>query len=258
MDKWHDSNSFWKKTWIFQFDERRWKNTKRDMCAMARFLGLRTDMKILDLCCGPGRAMLPLAEMGYDVTGVDLTKPYLAHAMKEARRRGVSCRFVHGDMRMFREPETYDVILNLFTSFGYFADQRDNQRVLDNIHASLKRGGKLLLEIRSREVYKRIFRPKDWEERRGVYLLKERIPRRSWTWLENPWIVLEKGRTYRFDVSHHVYGVEDLTAMFRRAGFSQVDLHGHVGGGSFDPETSDNLVAVATKGRTRLRGADPT
>jgi SAM-dependent methyltransferase len=247
MDKWHDSNAFWKKTWIFQFDEQRWKDTKRDTRAMARLLGLKRGMRILDLCCGPGRATLPLAEMGYDMTGVDRTKPYLAHARREAKTRGLSCRFVHGDMRTFIETETYDVILSLFTSFGYFADQRDNQKVLDNIHASLKKGGKLVLEIRSREIYKRIFRPKDWEERRGVYLLKERIPRKNWTWLENPWIIIEKGRAYRFDVSHHVYGVEDLTAMFGKAGYSRVDLHGHIGGGRFDPETSHNLVAVAFK-----------
>jgi len=247
MARWHDNTAFWKKTWTFQFDEQRWAKTAQYVKQIAKLVGAKKDMEILDLCCGPGRVSVPFGALGYKITGVDYVKAYLAHARKRAKKEKANCKFVHGDMRTYRCPETYDIVMNLFTSIGYFKDQEENQRVLDNVFASLKHGGKLILEIRSREIYQRIFRPKDWDVQGKTYLLKERIPSKDWTWLTNPWIVLEKGKEYRFDVSHYLYSAKDLTDMMKKSGFKTFELYGAFDGRPYDPKTSDNLVIVATK-----------
>ncbi|AKT42098.1 class I SAM-dependent methyltransferase [Chondromyces crocatus] len=245
-EPWHDDDAFWKRTWSFQFDETRWKDLEQHVRGLIRLVPLRKNQEILDLCCGPGRVILPLASRGFRVTGVDITRPYLDHARKRAKERGLSCAFIHDDMRTYRAPRTYDVILNLFSSFGYFKDQRQNQKVLKNVHASLKPGGTFVLELRPREVYQRIFQPRDWDMKDGVVVLKNRRPNAAWTWLDSTWTLVEKGRPVTFDVSHQLYGKDDLFAMMSKAGFQDLKAYGHLDGRPFD-EQAMNLVIVGTR-----------
>lgn len=143
---WHDDPKFWKLTAPFIFDEGCWKKAPKQVAGFIKHLKMKKGMKVLDLCCGPGRITLELARRGYNVTGVDHMQFFLEEARKRARREKLRCTFVRGDMRTFVRSDTFDVVLNIFTSFGYFKDQRQNQRVLRNIFESLKPGGKLLIE----------------------------------------------------------------------------------------------------------------
>jgi SAM-dependent methyltransferase len=61
--------------------------------------------------------------------------------VKEAERESPRLELVQEDMRKFRRADSYDAVINLFTSFGYFEDHRDDQRVVDNVYASLRPGG---------------------------------------------------------------------------------------------------------------------
>ena len=238
MKPWHQDTTFWKKTAPFMFDEQRWKKTPRQVARYIKLLKIKQGMRVLDLCCGPGRISLELARRGYSVTGVD----HMPHALREARQRAakedLSCRFVRGDMRIFRKPRSFDAVFDVFTSFGYFKNQKDNQQVLANIHASLKPGGKLLMELTSREVVRKNFKPKDWDELGGEFLIEECIPKKNWTWLKNRWIHIDaRGRAQEFEVSHYLYGIDDLSRMLKKAGFSHVKAH----------DVSKRLILVATK-----------
>ena len=66
---------------------------------------------------------------GYDVTGVDRTTRYIDVAQQQAKERNLSARFEVGDIREYRSPDGYDVILNLFGSFGYFGDASEDRTV---------------------------------------------------------------------------------------------------------------------------------
>lgn len=226
MKTWHENVQFWKKTAPFMFNEERWKRTPAQVSRFIRLLKSKKGMKVLDLCCGPGRVSLEFARRGYDVTGID----HMPHALREAKRRArkekLSCSFVRGDMRTFRRPNSFDIALSIYTSFGYFKNQSENEKVLSNIYVSLKPGGKLLMELMSRENLKKILSPKGWEERDGTFLLEERSPRRNFRFMENRWIVIKHGRTHEFTLSHHLYGVNDLSRMFRKAGFRNVKTYG--------------------------------
>lgn len=97
--------------------------------------------ELLDLACGRGRHSLNMARRGYRVTGVDLAPQAIQTAREKAASEGLtSVTFCTGDMR---EPlgGPYNAILNLFTSFGYFEEDRENIRVLENVAALLKPGG---------------------------------------------------------------------------------------------------------------------
>src|SRR5207248_11769432 len=103
------------------------------------------------LCCGPGRHAVALAKRGFDVTGVDVSSFLLEKARKRATEGNVSVEFVLEDMRDFNRADSFDLILNIYTSFGYFKDKRDDLKVLKLVHQNLKESGVFLLEMISKE-----------------------------------------------------------------------------------------------------------
>jgi SAM-dependent methyltransferase len=127
------------------------------------------DVSILDLGCGWGRHSIPLATMGYRVTGVDLSETMLTRARSKAGEAGLAIvqadfvesdasklvdglqvrgiRLIRGDMRNLPFRHEFDVVLSLFTSFGYFPDPADNERVLQVAWEALKPGGRLMIDV---------------------------------------------------------------------------------------------------------------
>ncbi|MCH7874987.1 MAG: methyltransferase domain-containing protein [Gemmatimonadetes bacterium] len=99
---------------------------------------------VLDLACGPGRHASGLAARGARVVGFDLSMPLLARAH---RRTGTTVRLVRGDMRHLPfAPASFDITVNLFTSFGYFSDDRQHEAVIREVAALLRRGGSFVLD----------------------------------------------------------------------------------------------------------------
>lgn len=105
---------------------------------------LPVNSHLLDLACGRGRHAVQLADNGYRVTGLDLSEENIAFANEHFAREGLS--FVQGDMRHNLGSEIFDAVVNLFTSFGYFNTQEENQQVFDNIFQSLKPNGCFLFD----------------------------------------------------------------------------------------------------------------
>ena len=101
--------------------------------------------RILDLACGPGRHATHFYARGAAVVGFDLSMPLLSLA----KHRNGTARpvLVRGDMRRlpFRDG-AFDVVVNLFTSFGYFADDEQHAVVMHCAAAALRPGGCFVLD----------------------------------------------------------------------------------------------------------------
>ena len=108
-----------------------------------QYLNLADDAKVLDLACGRGRHSIYLNKLGHHVIGADLSQNSINYAKKYEND---TLEFVVHDMR---EPfnEKFDAILNLFTSFGYFPDEKDNLTTLKAIQASLTDYGLAVLDF---------------------------------------------------------------------------------------------------------------
>ena len=98
----------------------------------------------LDLCCGKGRHSILLNKMGYKVDGIDLSKNSIEQALREKRN---NLNFFVRDMRQINEQSKYDFILNLFTSFGYFNDTKDNHLVINGVTKALKKDGLFVIDF---------------------------------------------------------------------------------------------------------------
>lgn len=246
MTAWYENDDFWE-AWASRiFDRIRWGNAPAEVDNVIRLLGISEGAQVLDLGCGPGRHSMELARRGFRVTGVDRTVRYLDEARQRAEREGLNIELVNADMRQFRRPGTYDAVVNLYTTFGYFEDPEDDRRVVDNIHASLKTGGRVVLEMMGKEVLGRIFRERDWCEVDGVLFLEERKLSPNWGRTENRWIIVDGSGRRDFTFSLRLYSAVELCSLLGRSGFHSIDVFGGLSGIPYD-HAANRLVAVAVK-----------
>ena len=250
MKPWHEADAFWT-TWApFLFEERRWQQAQGEVANIISLVKLSPGASILDLCCGPGRHSLQLAQAGFSVTGVDRTKTYLQKARKQAAKEELNIEFICADMRDFCRPNAFDAVINLFTSFGYFEDISDDRKVITNVYRSLKSGGVFLIDTMGKEILARIFRERDWYEVNGIVVLQERKVCRDWSWLEERWVMIKDGKMDEHKLSHRLYSAAELAALLKDCGFTTVDAYGDLAGAPYD-QTAKRLVVVAYKGKKK-------
>src|SRR2546429_5265848 len=128
-------DSEWWRSWfgpgyLALYDEYLAERTPVEIDRLEALLGMRPPLRILDLPCGQGRHAIELARRGYDVTGADLSPYLLRVADGSGRARGARAPWVFAGMRRPRAGATVDVVLNLFTSLGDFADTGHDQTVV--------------------------------------------------------------------------------------------------------------------------------
>jgi SAM-dependent methyltransferase len=245
MSNWFENDRFWEKTYPFMFRDARIEGTAAEMTDLLALIG-ESPGDVLDLCCGPGRASVELARRGARVTGVDRSAFMLDKARARAASAAVDVEWVSSDMRDFVRPESFDLALSLFTSFGYFETAEDNARVLSNVRQSLRPGGKLAMDLGNKERLARIFLPESCSETPDGRLMFERrrvVP--GWQRIENTWYVMEDGRYEAFTFCHWVYSAAELRDLLFSAGFSQVSLYGSFAGAPFVGDARLHVVAKA-------------
>ncbi len=104
---------------------------------LTSFLKLPKHAEILDLACGKGRHAKYLNDLGYSVTGVDLSPKSIAFAKQF---ENLSLHFFEHDMCL-PFSKRFDAVFNLFTSFGYFENEEDNLKTIKAIKEELKEEG---------------------------------------------------------------------------------------------------------------------
>ena len=104
----------------------------------------KKNARILDVACGKGRHAKYLNSIGFDVTGVDLSSNSIKYAKKYENKK---LKFHQHDMRNIFEENKFDIVTNLFTSFGYFDNTLDDQKVINSMAGNLKKGGILLIDF---------------------------------------------------------------------------------------------------------------
>lgn len=243
---WHEDDLFWQTFGTEMFTTERLAAAAAETNQITELLKLQPGAKVLDLCCGVGRHSLELAKRGYKVKAVDRTASYLEQARKSAKAENLTVDFVQADMRRFCALEEFDAVVNMFTAFGYFEEPSDDKRVLLNAYASLKTGGKLLLELIGKEILARIFKPRDWHENNGSIFLRETEVAQDWSWILNRWMLLKNGERKEFRFGHRVYSAVELSNLLRQCGFKKVEVYGSLDAGPYNHE-AQRLVVVAIK-----------
>jgi ubiquinone/menaquinone biosynthesis C-methylase UbiE len=152
------------------------EQTEKEVNFVKDALNCPKNAKILDLCCGYGRHTHLLAKSGsYHMTGLDLSHHYLHIARTKFSHPQVT--YVKGDMRNIPYENYFDAVINLFTSFGFFDRDEENETVIKQVYKALKPGGMFLLDYENKFyfVYNDVFRKERYWEKvsKDKYLLFE-------------------------------------------------------------------------------------
>ena len=246
MSEWYEDEGLWKGLYPFMFADRHFYLAEDEVNSVLSLSGLE-EGDILDLACGPGRHATVLARKGFRVTGVDLSSFLLEKAVAHSRAENVHVDWVREDMRRFVRPESFDLVISMYTSLGYFDDRRDDVRVLQNIHQNLRAGGALVVDTMSKEWLAREFTPTTCEELTdGRLLFRRHEIFDDWSRVRNRWTLIEGGRAETFSFQHSVYSGLELKDRLLDVGFTAVELFGGLDRRAYDLNAT-RLVAVARK-----------
>ncbi len=220
--------------------------TQQQVEGIISYLGLQPGDSVLDLACGYGRIAIPLAQRGLRVTGLDLSEVLLGQARAAEREAEVQIRWHRGDMREVPWVEEFDAVISIFTSFGFFADDRENLRVLEGVRRALKPGGLLLIDVMNRDWRVRMDIQRHWFEAGELIVLAE-------PWLDpvagrtgETWRWLEGGEWQSMEFDVRIYTATELKAMIEAVGLHWVTVYGGWSGEALSP-LARRIVAIARR-----------
>ncbi len=211
--------------------------TRDEIDLFLRLLPLTPEAKLLDLCCGQGRHILEFCRRGFaKVEGFDRSSFLLSVARQRAKFERLPARFCEGDARVLPYvAETFDAVLILGNSFGYFASAEDDCAMLREAHRVLRPAGRLLLDVTDGEYLKIHFAPRSWEWIDAtMFVCRERELSTDGDRLISREIITDVERGVLVDrfYAERLYSSGELRELLTCAGFCLADMHSELITGS--------------------------
>jgi len=201
-------------------------------------LQIDKNSSILDLACGRGRYSLYLSNIGHKVTGIDISKENISEAKKNESDK---LNYILHDMR-YPLNQKFDLILNLFTSFGYYEKDADNLSVIKSIKSNLETDGQAVIDFFNIDY---ILDNLVEKEEKNIDKTKFIINR----YLENDLLVkdisiLLNNKSYKFQEKVKAYRMDDFLAMFKNCNLKLKEIYGDYKLNSFNKNSSNRLIMV--------------
>ena len=238
----------WYKQWFESpyydvlYNNRNAEDAHRFIDPLLNYLRPEPGTRILDLACGTGRHSIYLASKGFDVTGLDLSRRSIK-AARQYEHKGLGF-YVH-DFRNYFRINYYNYIFNLFTSFGYFDNEKDNNKVLRAAHQGLAENGTMVIDFMN------------------VVKVRANLPGKKTKMIEGINFHLHKWADDRFiykdikfedrEIKHHFtervqsITLADFKKYFEQTGFKLREVFGSYDLQPFNEQTSDRLILIVDK-----------
>ena len=209
---------------------------------ISEHLQIPNGAKVLDVACGKGRHSKTLAKLGFDVTGIDLSE----NSIDEARKFNCSnMRFDVWDMRKTYKANAFDFVFNLFSSFGYFEDERDDYACIDAFYENLKPGGTLILDYMNTECAVKNMKPREIVQRDDIqFHIQKKL---EMGFIKKKIEFLADGENYTFEEQLKVINQFKFTKMLEDCGFEIQHFFGDYELNEFNPASSMRLIFAAKK-----------
>ena len=219
---------------------------RADIRAIIKLVAPSKDTAILDLGCGAGRHLIALQEMGFTkLVGLDLSSELLKEARAALKRNSVE--LICGDMREIPYANRFGTVLSLFTTFGYFEKDTENEAVLRAVARSMTSGGAFLMDYLNRDHVIDNLDPEDERTLEGKRVVHRRWLSDNGQRVEKATIIIsETGGEAEFHESVRLYTRDDVSSMLKKAGLTCLRHYGSLEGEDFGQE-SKRLIIVARK-----------
>jgi len=229
FEEWFDSN------YLLLYFHRNRKDALDQVDLIFRECKPKKDWNILDLACGEGRHMMLFRERGLEIFGIDLSETLL---LSGKSKFGLD-KLIRGDMRHI--PGIFDMILSLFTSFGYFMDDAENYSVLSEINSSLNSGGILWLDfMNSLIVEKNLVRKNEKSLPGGIKAIEERSISKGR--IEKNIRFIRDGEEKIYRESVRLFSKSELEEMISNAGFTVKKIFGNYEGEEWNPDSERTIL----------------
>lgn len=193
---------------------------------IAQKLGLKPGTRLLDAPCGAGRHAREFARMGFQVTALDINPECIRFTRQNCKALGVTAK-VGNIQDLSSLKSQFDVVTNLFTSFGYFTTDAENEAVLAQLLSTLKPGGKIAIQLINRDWLLKVFKPVQWRVERGIVDLEARQYEPKSKYIESYRLVVDpnsgKGRSYFWRI--RLYSKQEMIKLLRKHGVKKIRVY---------------------------------
>lgn len=256
------SQDIWYKSWFNTQDyldlykHRDEEDAKKIVTLLFKSIKLNKGSRVLDLACGNGRHSVLFAKRGYKVTGIDLSEYLIKQAKeklkKEYRKYSSNLRFEISDMRYINHVGEFDLVVNIFTSFGYFESDKDNEGVIRSVSRALNRGGYFFMDFLNNHYLEKNIVHYDIkrEERKFIVQVREICNR----FVQKDILIFRnnsaKGKYpifNRFREKIRLYSIKDFERILSKHKLKIIEKFGNYSGSLYSYNKSERLIILAQK-----------
>jgi SAM-dependent methyltransferase len=250
MNDWYVS-WFSTKEYLDLYKHRDENDAKRALDLIFKHVRIPKNSSILDLACGNGRHSLLLAKRGFNVTGIDLSRYLISEAKKKGYKlEAGSVKYEVKDMRNFSYPGQFDLVVNLFTSFGYFEHDSENDKVIECAAKSLKKPGYLVIDYLNTCFLKKNLNPYNISKDKNRAIIQVRSISDTCV-MKDIHFIFRNRAGYKFKKFHErikLYSLSDFEKMLKRNGIEIIKVFGDYNEEKFEQEKSPRLIIIGKKG----------
>jgi len=209
---------------------------------LVQYLSLKKRSKLLDIACGKGRHAKYFNSLGIDVVGIDLSPNNITTAKQN---ENATLTFAVHDMRKVYQENQFDVATNLFTSFGYFEKDSDEQKVINAMASNLKKEGTLVIDFMNA---KNVIANLVASEQKIIDGITFDISRK----VVNQHIIKDIHITdskteHHFQEKVKALALANFSDFITNAGLKIIDIFGNYKLEEFNTQTSDRLILICKK-----------
>lgn len=211
-------------------------------------------MKILDLGCGPGLYAELLAKKGHSITGVDFSENSIQYAIRQAKEKQLDIKYLNNNYLELDFDSQFDLVILIYLDFCVLLP-KERDKVLENIHRALKRGGLFICDVvNERNIDKKTI-SQSWEVQESGF------------WKNTPYIALTNGYHYpeakvlanqhiviganntvdTYIFWNHYYEKEDLVQILESKGFTDIENYENVLPDSDDCWNGENVTFYVSR-----------
>ena len=206
------------------------------------YLQIPKGSKLIDIACGKGRHAKYFNKKGMDVVGVDLSQNSINTAKKDENK---NLQFSVHDMRENYQENSFDVVTNLFTSFGYFENNKDEQKAINAMANNLKKEGILIIDFMNA---KKVIANLVLKEQKTINNIQFDITRQ----VKDGFIlkdirIIEGKEQQQFQEKVKAITLADYSEFITNAGLKIIDIFGNYKLDNFDEKISDRLILICKK-----------
>ncbi|WP_240377695.1 class I SAM-dependent methyltransferase [Bacillus piscicola] len=241
MKSWFEEH--FQEDYLRVYDHRDEEKAADELSHLMEYMPLEKGMKVVDLCCGNGRHARWLARRGFYVTGVDLSPALLKKGIDLTM--GLPVQYMRADIRDVPLQEEYDGAFNLFTSFGYFTDDAENELVFKRAAEGLKAKGWFLFDYLNPSYVKNNLVSRDNTVKDGLEITQER--QISGGYVCKNITIQEAGSKREYVERVKLYEQEELAGMLERNHFTIVHSFGNYDASPYEKSTSPRQIFLCQK-----------